>query len=455
MQYFVWACLLGALSAVSLPLGSWIGIRFKFAPRVIAILAAFGAGALLAALSVELIAPTTFALVESGPEDRGEHLTAFLALIVGCVCGGLLYVALDHVIGMKGGFLRKTSTLLTYYHKRNMEERRGILRRLSQIPLFEDFPPAHIETLLSMLEPVEFDDGEVLVEAGAPGDETFLILEGRATALVGGGAPTEVDARHNMTNLVALLTDAPAIATIKSKGHVKALRITHENFNKLREIAPEFDRASRKLAEDNLTNIETLISARAEGMVQWAKAAKRSLGTHASLPDAPLARKISEEHHGSPIAIWLGILLDGIPESLVIGAGMLGMLAGALAGREDVRFVEIIPFTLIAGLFLSNFPEALSSSSNMLSLGWSRTRVFMMWFSLMVMTALGAGAGYLLAENMGHVSMALLEGLAAGAMLTMIAAAMIPEAVVMGSGTTTGLSVLAGFLAAVMFKLLE
>jgi hypothetical protein len=48
-----------------------------------------------------------------------------------------------------------------------------------------------------------------------------------------------------------------------------------------------------------------------------------------------------------------------------------------------------------------------------------------------------------------------LEGLAAGAMLTMIAAAMIPEAVVMGSGTTTGLSVLAGFLAAVMFKLLE
>ena len=40
MQYFVWACLLGMLSAVSLPLGSCVGIRFKFVPRVIAILAA-------------------------------------------------------------------------------------------------------------------------------------------------------------------------------------------------------------------------------------------------------------------------------------------------------------------------------------------------------------------------------------------------------------------------------
>jgi len=455
MQYFLWASLLGALSAVSLPLGSWVGIRFKFTPRVIAIMAAFGAGALLAALSVELIAPTTFALVDGEPEDRGEHLNAFLALIVGCVGGGLLYVALDHVIGKKGGFLRKTSTLLTYYHKRNMEERRAVLRRLSQIPLFEDFPPTQVETLMSMLEPVEFEDGDVLVKEGAASDEAFLILEGRATALLGGGAPSEVDARHNMTNIIPMLADAPAMATIRSKGHVKALRITREDFNKLREIAPEFDRASRKLAEDNLKNVETLISARAEVMVQWAKEAKRSLSTHAKLPDAPLARKIQEEHQGSPIAIWLGILLDGIPESLVIGAGMLGMLTGALAGGGDVRFVNIILFTLIAGLFLSNFPEALSSSANMLSLGWSKKRVFMMWFSLMVMTALGAGAGYLMAENMGHASMALLQGLAAGAMLTMIAAAMIPEAVVMGSGTTVGLSVLAGFLGAVMFKLLE
>jgi hypothetical protein len=47
------------------------------------------------------------------------------------------------------------------------------------------------------------------------------------------------------------------------------------------------------------------------------------------------------------------------------------------------------------------------------------------------------------------------EGLAAGAMLTMIAAAMIPYAVHMGKANAVGLSTLAGFLAAISFKLLE
>ena len=54
-----------------------------------------------------------------------------------------------------------------------------------------------------------------------------------------------------------------------------------------------------------------------------------------------------------------------------------------------------------------------------------------------------------------HTWLVFLEGLAAGAMLTMIAAAMIPEAVVLGSGNLVGLSTLAGFLGAILFKLLE
>jgi zinc transporter ZupT len=66
MNYFAWALLLGGLSAASLPLGSLIGIRFKFTASQTSFLAAFGAGALLAALSVELVAPTTFDLLDEG-----------------------------------------------------------------------------------------------------------------------------------------------------------------------------------------------------------------------------------------------------------------------------------------------------------------------------------------------------------------------------------------------------
>ena len=87
--------------------------------------------------------------------------------------------------------------------------------------------------------------------------------------------------------------------------------------------------------------------------------------------------------------------------------------------------------------------------------GWGRPRVFFMWFSLMVMTSIGAGFGFWLGGSVGHGVVVLIEGLAAGAMLTMIAAAMIPEAVHLGGSNVTGLGTLAGFLSAVAFKLLE
>jgi zinc transporter ZupT len=54
-QYLIWAVVLGAISAVSLPLGSALGLQTKPRPIYISVLAAFGAGALIAALSVELV----------------------------------------------------------------------------------------------------------------------------------------------------------------------------------------------------------------------------------------------------------------------------------------------------------------------------------------------------------------------------------------------------------------
>ena len=73
----------------------------------------------------------------------------------------------------------------------------------------------------------------------------------------------------------------------------------------------------------------------------------------------------------------------------------------------------------------------------------------------MVITAIGAGCGYFLAESLDHTWLIFAEGLAAGAMLTMIASAMIPEAVHMGNASAVGLSTLIGFISAISFKLLE
>ena len=449
-DYLLWACALGALSGASLPLGSWVGLRFSFTPRQISVLAAFGAGALLAALSVELIAPTTLALTAE-PAATGT----FFVLVVGCVIGGLAYVGLDHLVNQQGGFLRKTSTLMRYYQRTAAREQDELLARLASVPLFQSFPPQEIKTLISTLEPMSFDSGEVLIRQGEPVDAAYLLLEGKVEARVDDEVIQDVDSREGVIGLLPLFTglDSPATGVVTEP--VKCVRVSREGFEALRSLSPEFDRSCREITAERLELLSGLLSRREEKVRDWLELSRQGVIAGVEIPPPPVLRRLHEEKHGAPLAIWLGILLDGIPESVVIGAGMLGMLTSTMAATGEVGFLQVVPFTLVAGLFLSNFPEALSSSANMLDLGWQKSRIFFMWFALMVITAIGAGIGYLLAGVLDHTWLVFFEGLAAGAMLTMIAAAMIPEAVLMGSGNSVGLSTLTGFLAALLFKLLE
>ena len=77
-----------------------------------------------------------------------------------------------------------------------------------------------------------------------------------------------------------------------------------------------------------------------------------------------------------------------------------------------------------------------------------------MWTSLMIFTGIGALLGNIFFTGAPHALFALTQGIAAGAMLTMIAETMLPEAYYKG-GTITGLSTLLGFLAAIFLKTLE
>ena len=130
----------------------------------------------------------------------------------------------------------------------------------------------------------------------------------------------------------------------------------------------------------------------------------------------PTARGMSfelSEHKGAPLAIWLGILLDGIPEGLVIGSTMLG---------------HHVSLSLLTGLFISNYPEALSSSAGMKQQGFSFGRILLMWSSIALATGLLAAAGNILFVGTAPAALAFVQGIAAGAMLTMIAQTMLPEA---------------------------
>jgi zinc transporter ZupT len=133
------------------------------------------------------------------------------------------------------------------------------------------------------------------------------------------------------------------------------------------------------------------------------------------------------------LAIWLGIALDGVPESLVIGGSMDGTTVSA---------------ALIGGLFLANFPESMSSASVMRKQGTPVSHIFGMWLSLMIMTAVGAAMGNVFITDAPLHLRAVLEGVAAGAMLAMVAQTMLPEAYEHG-GWLTGLMTVIGFLAAI------
>jgi zinc transporter ZupT len=454
-QYLIWAILLGAISAFSLPLGSLVGLRTNLRANTISMLAAFGAGALIAALAVELVAPTVLALgADHGGSHHGDPRAHFYALLAGAVMGGCLFVMLDRAVNAHGGFLRRSSKTIAYFTARKHDRQIQLLEELAPFPLIKDLSPEHINSLISRIRPEKFDPGKVIIGEGDAGTKLFFLSKGKAEATTSTGLKSELHA-GNVAGLISLIMGIPQPGTLTCREAVTAYTLSKRDFDELRNISTEFDKAAQYLTAQRLEDIKNLAAKRDERAKEWIQEAGQALKTGAELPDASDLQIAREEHKGAPLAIWLGILLDGIPESFVIGSSLFLLLQTKIQQLDSLSFGDVIPFTLIAGLFLSNFPEALASSANMRMQGMGKRRIFLLWFSLMVITAAGAGGGFLLADSISGLWLSFAEGLAAGAMLTMIAAAMIPEAVHMGKANSVGLSVLAGFLVAISFKLLE
>jgi ZIP family zinc transporter len=132
---------------------------------------------------------------------------------------------------------------------------------------------------------------------------------------------------------------------------------------------------------------------------------------------------------GAPLAIVLGSVLDGIPESFVLG---LTVSQGGVS------------LALLAGVVLSNFPEGMSSSSGLKAAGWPQSRVVWMWSAVVVVSALAAGAGYVLLDPASGQTAALVQAFAAGALLAMLTDTLLPEAYAV-EGVLTGPLVVVGF----------
>jgi CRP-like cAMP-binding protein len=356
LLYVVWALALGAVSAVSLPLGSLVGLNVRFPQNTIAIFAAFGAGALIAALSVELVAPTALALTESDHGTGSSHaLEEFFALLVGGVIGGLLFVTLDSVVNKKGGYLRKTSTTLAHMAKRRRQEIQQIMGEVLKVPPFDALPGEMVEMLAGMLKPVDFQKDEAVLSPGHDPSEAYIVLEGELEVEIAGQRGTSLGPGTMFGVATLFAPGLTGAGTVKAADDTKCLALKREDINHLRASSPEFNDACRNLAAERMSQLGQHLTQRLSKAVEWTRSAASALRLGEEVP-ALTIRRAHAEHKGSPLAVWLGILLDGIPESIVIGAGLF-LLVAAQPGSESLRFVQVIPYTLIAGLFLSNFPE--------------------------------------------------------------------------------------------------
>ena len=140
-----------------------------------------------------------------------------------------------------------------------------------------------------------------------------------------------------------------------------------------------------------------------------------------------------EQEEGTALAIVLGIVLDGIPESVVIG---LTLLEG---GSVSVA--------MLVAVFLSNLPEAIGATSGLALAGWRRWHILALWGIVILVSALAALAGYGLFGDASPDTVAFVLAFAGGAILTMLAETMIPEAYLRG-GKAVGLVTTFGFAVA-------
>jgi len=425
---------LSFLAMTALIVGTFIGIYTRPSHRTNAIIMAFGTGALIQALAIDLAYHGANRLIEK-LEFTG--LGAWLMVSLGFMLGGLIYYLTNKALEKKGAAFRHPALAKLYFLQKKRNEQGHILEQLSNVELLRLLPPEDMDLVLSSVEPVRFNKDEFIFKKGDEADGLYLIITGHVNVL------DQLDSSKNvMATLsvgesfgeMALLTGEPRYASVLATSNVSLLKIDKSKFNALIKVSPFLRQAIEQLNSQRITkNVQTTHMDKEH----WLKIALANIERLSKTEEYYYFNKNVPK--GAPLAIFLGTLMDLIPESIVIGAGF-----------NDFSSYR---YTFIAAVFLANFPEAMASSNAMMLAGFSKKKIFRLWGMMILAGVVAAILGNVFLHSASPVIITFVEAIAGGAILGMVASVMMPEAYEDG-GSEVGLATIAGFLIAFLFTII-
>ncbi|TDM13617.1 ZIP family metal transporter [Macrococcus bovicus] len=161
----------------------------------------------------------------------------------------------------------------------------------------------------------------------------------------------------------------------------------------------------------------------------------RKGGKHRKRSNAHELQNDSSEESGGGLGIFIGTVMDAIPESIMLGTTLIG-------GKG-------VSMLLLIAIFISNIPEGLSSTAGMLKSGQSKGKVIGLFVAVTVVAGLSALFGYVFLDHANPAVISIISSFAAGGIITMIGATMMPEAYEDG-GALVGLFTAAGVITSIL-----
>jgi CRP-like cAMP-binding protein len=408
------AFLQGVLGASSLAIGAYVGVIWRPKQAFSAAIMAFGSGTLIAAIAFE-ITPNVY------------HVQGFVPLAIGFAIGGILFTTLSQYIDEHGGFLRKPASSRRYLFEHPPEET-DVLKRIAHVEVMKYLPEREREALAALLTPTFAQPGEILCREGDPGDYFYIIVSGIAEVQKDKRILTTLEAGEIFGEM-SLLTGETRSATVVAATPMELYKLDRDNFGKVLTRSPHLAWAlSRTLARRLRTSNESKVAAERH-LERWRQQLMEQVELDRLMREDPFTIE-GLVKRSAPVAILIGTLLDNIPEAITIGMN---------SGNDRIGW------SFLLAVFISNFPEALSSAAGMRQAGTSKRQILSLWIGVVILSGFVAIVGYLLKSNISEFFVAIAEALAGGAILAMIASTMMPEAYELG-GSSISYATIAGFL---------